>query len=275
MATLVEDLSSLATLRAAWREVAARRGVPGIDRVSIEDFERELDANLEGLADEIRTLSYRSLPVLRIRPRFLAASDRALVVPAVKDRVVQRAISDLLTPKVEPLLSPACRAFRKGFSARQAAEDVGRWVEEGSPWVLRADVKSFFERIRPEVLEEKLQPLVDPEGLQFLRRILRQRIFDHFEVSEVVVGIPQGSPLSPLLGNLYLAELDAELLGDHPRYLRYCDDLLVLEDSEAGVQQALGRVGKLLDPLGLELNEDKRSCAGRGSPRSLEQESEA
>lgn len=257
----VEELASLPTLRRAWSEVAARRGVAGIDRVTIDEFGTGLDHRLHELGEEIRQRRYRPQPVRRVRPPFLAASDRALVVPTVRDRVVQRAVSDLLAPRIEPVLSPACRAFRKGFSARQAADDAGRWITENAPWVLRADVESFFDRIQPEILHEKLEPFIDSDGLRFLRPILRQRVFDRDQISEMVVGIPQGSPLSPLLGNLYLAAIDDTLHAEHPRYLRYCDDLLVVGESEDEVQRAHDRLAGALTPLGLALNEAKtRIC---------------
>ncbi len=259
--SFLDELAAKGTLRRAWESVAANRGVAGIDRVSVADFGADLERNLDALRDAVRSRSYRPLPVLRIRPAFLKAADRALVVPAVGDRVVQRAIADLLRPQVEPTLSPACRAFRKGFSATAAADDVGRWVEGGTPWVMRADVERFFDSIRREVLLEKLRPFVDGDGLRFLERILRCRIFDHHLVSEMVVGIAQGSPLSPLLGNLYLADVDLALLADYPQTIRYCDDLIVLAPSEAEAQVANDRLAALLEPLGLNLNQDKtRIC---------------
>lgn len=259
--SFLEELASTSTLRRAWESVAAKRGVPGIDRVTTADFGGRLGTELERLTEEIRSTKYRPLPALRIRPAFLKAADRALVVPAVRDRVVQRAVADLLSPRIDPTLSPSCRAFRKGSSARGAADDVGRWIEQGEAWVLRADVKSFFDSVQPEVLRSKLEPFVDAEGLKFLDRVLRCKVFDHDEVSERVTGISQGSPLSPLLGNLYLSELDATIEKDHPRYVRYCDDILVLGPREEEVRQAQERVAGLLEPLGLRLNEDKtRVC---------------
>ncbi len=259
--SFLEDLASVSTLRRAWESVAARRGVAGIDRVSVEAFRTRLTDELEQLVQEIRSGSYRPLPALRIRPAFLAASERALVVPAVRDRVVLRAIADLLSPQIDPILSPACRAFRKGSSARSTADDVGRWIEQGEAWVLRSDVKSFFDTIQPEVLRRKLEPFVDPEGLSFLDRVLRCRIFDYDQVSERITGIAQGSPLSPLLGNLYLNELDAGIGKEHGKYVRYCDDLLVLGAREDEVRAAHERVVGFLSPLGLTLNVEKtRIC---------------
>lgn len=187
--TFLKELSSPTVLRFAWEHVAAKGGVPGIDRVTIAEFGAELEKNIRTLSHEIETKSYRALPVLRIRPSFLAASDRALVVPTVRDRVVQRAIAELLAPQIEPTLSPACRAFRKGFSAVSTAADVGRAIEGGLAWVLRADVRGFFDGIRPELLREMLDPFVDEEGLRFLDRILRCRIFDHHQVMSSPAGI--------------------------------------------------------------------------------------
>ncbi len=259
--SFLEDLSSKTVLRRAWESVAAKRGVAGIDRVSIDDFAADLASHLQQLRRELRDSSYRPLPAMRIRPPFLRSSDRALVVPTVRDRVVHRAIADLLTPAVEPTLAASCRAFRKGFSAIGAADDVGRWVETGTPWVLRADVARFFDSICRETLHGKLEPFVDAEGLAFLDRLLRTRIFDHHQVSEMVVGIAQGSPLSPLLGNLYLSEVDHALLAEHPQSLRYCDDILVLGEGEEQVRGAGERLAALLEPLSLTLNQEKtRVC---------------
>lgn len=257
----LEDLASLTTLRRAWESVAAKRGTAGIDRVSVSELAARLDQELETLSQEIGNGSYRPLPVLRIRPSFLTASERALVVPAVRDRVVLRAIADLLAPKIDPILSPACRAFRKGSSARSTADDVGRWIEQGAPWVLRTDIKSFFDSIRPEILRGKLEPFVDAEGLAFLDRVIRCRIFDREEVSDQITGIAQGSPLSPLLANLYLDELDRNVEKEHGKYIRYCDDLLILGQREEEVSAAREQVAQLLGPLGLTLNEEKtRIC---------------
>jgi retron-type reverse transcriptase len=104
----LQELASISTLRRAWESVAAKRGVAGIDRVSVTELGGRLDTELETLSQEIRGAPYRPSPVLRIRPPFLAASERALVVPAVRDRIVLRAIADLLVPVIDPLLSPSC-----------------------------------------------------------------------------------------------------------------------------------------------------------------------
>lgn len=258
---LREELSSKSNLRHAWEHVATKGGAAGIDRVTIAEFGARLDPNLEELRQEIHSNRYRSLPVVRIRPPFLTTSDRALVVPTVRDRVVQRAIADLLAPHIEPTLSAACRAFRKGHSARSAADDVGRWTENGLPWVLRADVRSFFDNIRPELVRQMLEPFVDEDGLRLLDRIVRCRIFDHDQVSEMVVGISQGSPLSPLLSNLYLRDVDKALLAEYPHYLRYCDDMITLGSEESHVREAFEQLIGAIAPLGLSLNAEKtRIC---------------
>ena len=258
---LLDRLGRLPILQAAWKRVAAKRGTSGIDRVTHEEFAENLSDQLRRLRDEIRAGAYRPLPVLRIRPRFLAASDRALVIPTLRDRVVQRAISDLLQPLVEPLLSPACRAFRPGSSAKGAAEQVGQWVAGETPWVLRADVRAFFDSIDRELLLQQLEPWVDSQSLRFLGRILRSRSFDAAQPDHVLPGIAQGSPLSPLLANLYLADLDHSLLASHPRYLRYCDDLIVLAEKQSSVEAAQSRIEEQLAQLHLELNRDKsRIC---------------
>ncbi len=259
--SFLERLADPAILRRAWLDVQANRGVPGVDRVSVGEFARDADAGLAALAEEIRSGHYRPLPALRIRPPFLAESDRAIVVPAVRDRVVQRAIANLLEPGIEPILSPICCAFRKGRSANEAARQAGEWIAAGAAWVLRTDVEKFFDTIQPEILERQLEPFVDARGIGFLRRIFRARIFDQDQVIEPVTGISQGSPLSPILSNLYLNEVDHALRAEHPRCLRYCDDFLLVERDESAVRAGLSLLAEKLQALGLKLNERKtRVC---------------
>lgn len=253
----LKDLADRERLRAAWYEVEANRGVPGIDRVSVASFGRELDRHLDELAREVLERRYRPLPALRIRPPFLASADRALVVPTVRDRVLQRTLADVLRPHIEPLLSSACAAFRKGGSATRAADRVDRWVAQGFAWVLRADVAAFFDSILPDLLLEKLRPFVDQAVFALLGRIVRARVFDHDALVEPVTGILQGSPLSPLLANLYLADMDHTMAARHPRYIRYCDDCIVLERSEGEVLEARSLVTSELARVGLALNEQK------------------
>lgn len=261
MGGLLEEVGTGAAMRAAWQKVVSNGGMPGIDRITLSDFAQGLEKKLERLAAEVRSAGYRPQPVMRVRPAFLRTKDRALVVPTVRDRVVHRAMADFLVPRIDPILSPSCRAFRRGRSAPGAADDVDRWIERGAAWVLRADVRSFFDAIRPEVLIDQLEPFVDPPGLRLLGRVIRTRVFDRDQVADMVVGIPQGSPLSPVLANLYLNELDHAMEEEYRRYLRYCDDIIVCALSEDEVREASGALARRLEPLGLELNGDKtRLC---------------
>lgn len=179
------------------------------------------------------------------------------MILSVRDRVAQRAMADLLSPSIDPTLSDSCRAFRKGSSALSAADDIARWIQAGEPWVLRTDIQSFFDSIPQTPLSERLQPFVDEEGLRFLKRTLRCRIFDQNEFSEMVVGIAQGSPLSPLLANLYLTPLDEAIEREFTHYIRYCDDLIVLGTAEGQVQRAHEEIQRHLAELSLHLNQHK------------------
>lgn len=257
MHELLREIGTVTALRNAWDKVRANGGVAGIDRVTIDAFGDDIEKNLELLAAEVRSGGYRAKPVMRMRPVFLGAKERALVIPTVKDRVVHRAIADYLYPRIDPILSPSCRAFRRGRSIQASADDVGKWIETGSAWVLRTDIRSFFDTIQPDVLLDLLRPFVDPEGLRFLGRIVRSRVFDRDHVADMIVGIPQGSPLSPVLANLYLNELDHLTRREHPRYLRYCDDIIVLDSLEDRVRTSLGTIEQRIKPLGLELNQEK------------------
>ena len=261
MGGLLEEIGTTEAIRTAWKKVRANGGSAGIDRVTVGQFARDLERNLEQIAAQVQSGGYRFAPVMRMRPSFLRTADRALVVPTVRDRIVQRAIADFLYPRIDPVLSPSCRAFRKGRPLVSSVEDVGRWIATGSVWVVRADIKKFFDNIRPDHLLELLTPFVDPGGIRFLGRIIRGRVFDRDHIADMVVGIPQGSPLSPVLANLYLNDLDHAIRERHPKYLRYCDDLIVLENGENDVRKALAEIIAGIDPIGLSLNEQKtRVC---------------
>ncbi len=183
--SFLEDLASISTLKGAWQAVASKRGMAGIDRVGIGDFASDLDSSLRRLADEIASGRYRTLPVLRIRPRFLAAASAPWWCPPSAIVFVQRAISGLLSPKIDPDLPPACRAFRKGASARAAADDVDAWISEGSLGCCAPTSRHSSTPFAPS-RPRALAAYVDPDGLHFLDRLLRQKVYDHDQISDMV-----------------------------------------------------------------------------------------
>ncbi|MDY0059563.1 MAG: CRISPR-associated primase-polymerase type A1 [Myxococcota bacterium] len=246
---LLEQLAARETLVSSFQEVRSRRGAPGVDRVSVEDFAADLERELEGLATELRQGSYRPSPVLRIRPRSVGA-ERPITVPTVRDRVVQRALGKLLSPRLDPLFLDCSFAYRPGRSATQAAARVEAHLARGRGWVVRADVEKFFERIDHQLLLAALAQQVGDDGIVALvERFLKAAVLDRASYLEPVLGTHQGSALSPLLANLYLNPFDSAVVRHCSAYVRYADDMALLvsrqEEAEALVEILTAELARL------------------------------
>lgn len=265
MPVTLDAIADPAVLARAFDAVLARHGMAGADRVTVDDFAGNLANELSTLRDELASGAYRSRPVLRV-PVVDGAKIRPLAVPAVRDRVVQRAIADVLVPVVEPMLSGAAHAFRPGRGVRTA---VRRLTQELRPdvWVLVADIHRFFERIDQSRLLENLASVVqDRRVIDVVRDMLRAQILDQMTLTESLVGVHQGSPLSPVLSNLYLASFDRGMMSRCALMIRYCDDIVMLCSDEVAADAVRARAETELDALGLSLHPTKTRVVPPGSP---------
>lgn len=257
----LETLADRNRLRRAFDEVLARRGMAGTDRVTVQDFAANLEAHIAQLAKELASETYRSLPVLRV---LIPEQDktRPLAVPTVRDRVVQRALADLLQPVLEPYLSPAAFAFRPGKGALAAVKAVMNALEEGHRFVLKADIQRFFEHIDHGLLLTSLGTHVtDPRLLRLILGIVRAQVLDHMTLHDSMVGVHQGSPLSPLLSNLYLLPFDQAVTNAGFLLIRYCDDFVVPCSEPQQARQCLELCRRCLADLRLALHPFKtRLC---------------
>jgi group II intron reverse transcriptase/maturase len=260
------ELAKSGALCDAFRQVNLKKGSPGVDGVTVQQFGANLDGNVSALVAELEAGTYCPLPAL-MRHFREGEKVRPIAIPAVRDRVIQRAVADLLAPVFEPTLSDASYAFRRGRSPHDAVRIVAGWAKTGFPWLLLADIESFFDRIDQGILMVKLMKLIDDERvLSLIHRLLRTRVFDHMVLSDWLGGVPQGSPLSPLFSNIYLDEFDRALLDEGFPLVRYCDDFVVACRNGEEVRTARTLCENVLQGLRLTLHPTKTHSAGPGTP---------
>jgi RNA-directed DNA polymerase len=261
---LYDKLTRSDVMWRAWCDVAANKGAPGVDGVSVGVIaEGDPRAFLEGLAEELRAGSYRPMPLRRVHiPKpGKAGETRPLGIPTVKDRVAMAAAKIVLEPVFEADFSPQSFGFRPKRSAHQALEAVRLAANKGLVWVLDADIKACFDEIDREALMARIELRVsDRKMLKLLKSWLRAGFFEGGVVSDTGVGTPQGSPLSPLLANIALHVLDEAWSGDGRRLgtlVRYADDFVVLCGTRERAEAARDLAAATLVPLGLRLHPDK------------------
>lgn len=244
----------------AWLKVLENQGCAGSDGESLEDFGKALSRNLATLESEVRYQTYRPNALLRVAIDKDSGSERPLSIPAVRDRVLQTAVARVLTPVFEAEFEDSSYAYRKGRSVDQAVQRVVRLRDEGYCWVVDADIHCFFDEIDQAILMQRIHTLVADESILYLIRLwLEAEVIDGDRRFRLTKGVPQGSPLSPLLSNLYLDHLDNTLLERDLQLVRFADDFLILCTSQSRAERALEITEEVLEQLKLKINRDKTS----------------
>jgi len=243
----------------AWKRVKANKGAPGIDGVAIEDFPAHARAQWPGIRAQIEAGRYRPQPVRRVEIPKPDGGQRLLGIPTVMDRVIQQAIAQVLTPIFDPMFSESSYGFRPGRNAHQAIRQVQAHVKDGYTIAVDIDLAKFFDTVNHDVLMRILgRTIRDKALLALIGRYLRAgvRVGEHIEPSDI--GTPQGGPLSPLLANILLNELDHELERRGHRFVRYADDMVVLVKSQRAGERVMQSLTRYLEgPLKLKLNAAK------------------
>ncbi len=263
--SLFEKLCDQRNLRAGFKAVKKNGGSPGVDEVTIEEFDNRLKEELAQLQELLVNWSYKPSPVLRVEiPKpGKGAGVRLLGIPCIRDRVVHATIKLLLEPILEPQFSDHSYGFRPGRNQRQAVEAGQRIVKSGKEYVVDIDLSKFFDRVNHDRLIYLLSGHVDDKRLlRLIGMILRSGIMKDGKVTLSEEGTPQGSPLSPLLSNVVLDELDKELERRGLEFCRFADDCNIYVRSPKAAERVMTSISKFIEKkLKLKINRDKSKVA--------------
>lgn len=245
-------------LHQAWSKVYENQGCAGVDYQTLEMFAERLHKNLETLRDEVNYETYQPRPLLRVELEKPAGGLRLLSIPTVRDRVLQTAVTRVIEPLFEAEFEDCSFAYRKGRSVDQALERIQLLQRQGYQWVVDADIQCFFDSIDHTLLMTMAGKLVTDAGLlRLIEQWLGATVVDGDRRFVLHKGVAQGSPIAPLLSNLYLNHLDDALLDNDLCLIRFADDFLILCKSRDHAEQALELTDSLLGQLRLTLNARK------------------
>lgn len=251
-------------LRLAFEKVAANRGAAGLDRQTVEEVREHLHTLLPQLAASLLDGTYRAGDIRRVWIPKAGGGQRGLGIPNVVDRVVQEAVRRVLEPVYEPTFHEESHGFRPGRSCQTAIAAAKKHVEEGYEWVVDLDLEKFFDRVNHQRLMARLaQRVEDQRVLGLIFGMLKANVVlpDGVVVS-TEEGVPQGGPLSPLLSNIVLDELDRELVRRGHRFVRYADDCNIYVRSECAGERVMESVTRFIEGrLRLKVNVAKSAVA--------------
>ena len=256
--SLLEQVVSRRNLQRALKRVRQNKGSPGIDGMTVDELPEHLRACWPQLREQLLTGRYRPQPVLRCEIPKPGGGVRELGIPTVVDRFIQQALLQVLQPLFDSSFSDHSHGFRPGRRAHDAVREACQYIQNGKRWVVDVDVEQFFDRVNHDVLMGRLAGrIADRRVLGLIRRYLRAGIMAGGVVVERYEGTPQGGPLSPLLANVLLDEVDKELERRGHSFVRYADDLRVYVGSRKAGQRVMRSLIALLGKLRLRVNLSK------------------
>lgn len=260
---LMERICDRDNLNQAFRKIKANKGGPGIDGMTVEELSVWLAEHKEELVVSLLDGSYRPQPVRGVEIPKPGGGVRQLGIPTVIDRLVQQAILHVLTPLFDPTFSDSSFGFRPGRSAHQALEQAGKYVEAGRMIVVDLDLENFFDQVNHDILMARLaRRISDKRLLRIIRRFLQAGLMRGGVCSVRSEGTPQGGPLSPLLSNLLLDDLDQELERRGHCFCRYADDCNIYVRSMRAGERVLASITNFLEKkLRLRVNREKSAVA--------------
>ena len=255
MAALLRRALTLSSLRTAFERVEQNNGQAGVDGVSVEKFAKNQALNLGQLQNSVVAGRYQPQPLLRVWLPREGRAPRPLGIPTVADRVLQTAVAQTINPLLEAEFEDCSFAYRQGRSVRMAVERISMLQRQGYQWVVEADIERFFDCIpHARMLHELQATVADADLVALVGAWLKAPVQDGKLLQPTVLGVPQGSPISPLLANLYLDHLDDALLDENLALVRYADDFIVLTKSRERAQEAVELTQSVLQELELKLN---------------------
>jgi len=257
---LMERVLVPENLRKAWHQVKANHGAPGVDGMTVEDFPAFARDHWPRIRQTLRDETYQPAPVRRTEiPKQHGQGKRMLGIPTVVDRIIQQAIAQVLGPLFDPDFSASSFGFRPGRSAHHAVKQIQRYIKAGFKVAVDLDLAKFFDRVNYDALMARVARKVrDKALLRLIGKYLRAGVLVGESLQPTETGVPQGSPLSPLLSNVMLDDLDKELERRGHRFARYCDDFLVIVKSQRAGDRVKASLTRFLQHhLKLEINESK------------------
>jgi len=259
----MEEVIEPRNLNRAYQRVKANKGAPGVDRMTVDDLGDWLAEHREELVGSLLEGSYQPVPVRGVEIPKPGGGVRQLGIPTVVDRLVQQGILQVLEPLLDPTFSESSYGFRPGRNAHQALRQAQEYVAEGREIVVDLDLEKFFDRVNHDILMSRLaRRVADKRLLRIVRRFLEAGMMQNGVCIERHQGTPQGGPLSPLLSNLLLDDLDKELERRGHRFCRYADDCNIYVRSQAAGERVKASVTAFLErKLRLRVNREKSGVA--------------
>ncbi len=260
---LMEKICDRKNLNLAYKRVKANKGAPGVDGMTVDDLGKFIAEHKERLLESLLCGSYQPQPVREVEIPKPGGGIRQLGIPTVVDRLVQQTILQVLQPIFETKFSTSSFGFRPGRSAHQAIKQAQAHVQSGNRVVVDLDLEKFFDRVNHDILMSKLAKVIeDKRVLRIIRAFLNAGIMRQGVCIERVEGTPQGGPLSPLLSNIMLDELDKELEKRNHKFCRYADDCNVYVKTLRAGERVMESLKQFLtSKLNLKVNEGKSSVS--------------
>jgi len=269
---LMEEVCKLENCKQALRRVKTNKGSPGVDGMTVDELPAYLKQHELEIGEQLRNGTYQPQPVKRVEiPKPDGNGVRKLGIPCVLDRFVQQAVLQVLQKRWDPTFSEHSHGFRPGRSARQAVHEAQQYIAEGHRWVVDLDLEKFFDRVNHDRLMARVaERVADKRMLKLIRAFLEAGVMEDGLVSPVDEGTPQGGPLSPLLSNLVLDELDQELERRGHHFVRYADDCNIYVGSERAGRRVMESVTHFITHrLKLKVNQSKSAVARPGQRKFL------
>ena len=259
---LLEAALTRQNLQTAWRRVKANKGAAGVDGLDIEQTATVIRQRWTDIRQSLLAGRYRPSPVRKVMIPKPDGSERELGIPTVLDRLIQQALLQVLQPLIDPTFSKHSHGFRPGRRAHDAVKAARAYVQSGKRMVVDVDLAKFFDRVNHDILIDRLRKRIDDAGvIRLIRAYLNAGIMDGGVVVDRHLGTPQGGPLSPLLANVLLDEVDKALEARGYSFARYADDCNVYVGSKKAGERVMGLLRTLYTGLKLQINEAKSAVA--------------
>ncbi|ERN51189.1 group II intron reverse transcriptase/maturase [Alkalihalophilus marmarensis] len=266
--TLLDKILDTENLNQAYKKVKRNKGSAGTDGMTVQELGAYIALNKKELISQIRQRKYQPQPVLRVEIPKPDGGIRLLGIPTVKDRLVQQAIAQVLTPMFDKKFSEHSYGFRPNRYAEMAIIQTLEYLNDGHEWIVDIDLERFFDTVNHDRLMNLISRTIqDGDIISLIRKFLVSGVQIDEDYKETVIGTPQGGNLSPLLSNIMLNELDTELESRGLRFVRYADDCIIMVKSEMAARRVMRSVTRFIEEkLGLIVNTTKTKVTRPNDP---------